>query len=93
MQTGTEVVTVLGKAWHMIRYTPTIVPTDAETKAVRGPALHPRQPGYPLMLVSRCITYWASGVSAFVMGEKHAGRVRVASPFELTKTLRNRRLS
>jgi hypothetical protein len=26
--------------------------------------------------VSRCIPYWASGVSASVVGEKHAGRVR-----------------
>jgi hypothetical protein len=70
------VVTVLGRAWHIIQYTPTIAMTNAETKAVRGPALYPRQPGYYLMLVSRCIPYWASGVRAFVVGEKHAGRVK-----------------
>jgi hypothetical protein len=53
------------------------------------------------MLVSRCIPYWASvalysllasGVSASVMGEKHAGSVKCCVPIELIETLRNHRI-
>jgi hypothetical protein len=84
MQTGTEVVAVLGKAWHIIQCTPTIAPTGTETKTVRGPALHPHQPDYRLMLVSRCIPYWASVALYFLLGKYRAvfltGQVGSALP-------------